>query len=377
MVDRIEIKNFKSVRGAEFTLKRVNVLIGANGAGKSNILEALSWAGAAISGKLDHEFLASRGIRVPSDPILLKSAFKVSHQRDNVDINLYSKEGSKGPNLAISLKASKKGPYMRWQDVAPKMLGRTKEVLKFLSESGLDGDEVVRKAMLTPLILKYAEPLGIANFMVYAPEASAIRSLEEEGQIQPIGLRGEGLFQLLEAMQTRRSRHYSILEEQLHLMEWFESVTIQHNKKERRLLLRDRNLAEGSAYIDQRVVNEGFLFALLYFALVISDQTPSFFAVDNIDAMLNPKLCRVVMARLAKLASQHDKQVIFTTHNAAILDGLNLHDPEQQLLLAYRSEEGYTKVRTIGPPKSLDGRPPVRMSEAFLRGYLGGVPGDF
>ncbi len=38
MIERIEIHNFKSIKDAQIDLKRVNILIGANGAGKSNFI---------------------------------------------------------------------------------------------------------------------------------------------------------------------------------------------------------------------------------------------------------------------------------------------------------------------------------------------------
>ena len=102
---------------------------------------------------------------------------------------------------------------------------------------------------------------------------------------------------------------------------------------ERTLQIRDRFLADELAYFDQRSSNEGFLFLLFYFALFIAKETPSFFAIDNIDASLNPKLCSELMGRLVALATKHDKQVIITTHNPAVLDGLDLNDEEQRLLV--------------------------------------------
>ena len=35
------------------------------------------------------------------------------------------------------------------------------------------------------------------------------------------------------------------------------------------------------------------------------------------------------------------------------------------------------KIAKIKPPKPIDGQEPVDLSEAFLRGYLGGLPKDF
>ncbi len=119
------------------------------------------------------------------------------------------------------------------------------------------------------------------------------------------------------------------------------------------------------------------MFLIFYFALFISDDTPNFFAIDNIDASLNPKLCSQLVKQLVKLAKKYNKQAIFTTHNPAVLDGLNLDDDEQRLLVIYRNKLGHTKAKRILKPEPLEGQKPVRLSEAFMRGYIGGLPKGF
>ena len=146
---------------------------------------------------------------------------------------------------------------------------------------------------------------------------------------------------------------------------------------ERRIRIKDRFLEEGLQYFDQRSSNEGFLFLMFYFALFISKDTPKFFAIDNIDASLNPKLCAELMKILTKLAKKYDKQVIFTTHNPSILDGLNLNDDEVRLLVVSRNRDGHSKTKRILPVEMPEGRVPVRLSEQFMRGYIGGLPKNF
>ena len=73
MIKEIQIENFKSIQSLNLELGRLNVFIGANGSGKSNILEAIAFGSAAIENKLENEFLSTR-IRT-TNPNLMKSAF--------------------------------------------------------------------------------------------------------------------------------------------------------------------------------------------------------------------------------------------------------------------------------------------------------------
>jgi energy-coupling factor transporter ATP-binding protein EcfA2 len=63
MLKSFEAESFKSLENVEVELGRVNVFIGANGSGKSNLLEALGVLGAAANGRVDDEALLRRGVR--------------------------------------------------------------------------------------------------------------------------------------------------------------------------------------------------------------------------------------------------------------------------------------------------------------------------
>ena len=223
-------------------------------------------------------------------------------------------------------------------------------------------------------------PAGtLPGFLVYSPENSALRTFQSEGQILPLGIRGEGLFAHLKALDTEKNRQRLVkIKETLTLIDWFESFVIPEDLSpgERSIRIRDRYLPESSLF-DQRSANEGFLFLLFYVTLFVSPETPAFFSIDNIDSSLNPKLCIALIQQIATLAKEYDKQVILTTHNPAVLDGLDLHDEEQRLLVVDRNKDGHTRVRRVDPPKTSAGQVPVSLSEAFMRGYIGGLPKNF
>lgn len=399
MIKEVKIQNYKSVQDLTLELGRVNVLIGANGCGKSNVLEAIAMGSAAADNKLSNEFLSSRGIRV-TEPRAMRSGFEEIELSKSINVSFVNELDT----FDFELKNENK-IFSDWEisniDKVSKQL--TKSFLNKMIEKYFES-EVSMKPLDLELKEKLSEikiedkdaelhkdlksvffngPLDstiyLTAFLIYAPENTFLRKFEDESQIEPLGIRGEGLFKLLSVMSSETPEEFQELIENLELIDWFEGFEIPKDLvfTERRIRIKDRFLDEGLKYFDQRSSNEGFLYLMFYFALFISKYTPKFFAIDNIDASLNPKLCSELIKILTKLAKKHDKQVIFTTHNPAILDGLNLNDDEQRLIVVYRNVHGHTKTKRIIKKETPEGSEPVRLSEQFLRGYLGGLPKNF
>ncbi|MEG3969383.1 AAA family ATPase [Microcoleus sp. T2B6] len=389
MIGEVRIENYKSIQKLKLELGRVTVLIGENGCGKSNILEAIALASAAADDKLDNEFLASRGIRV-TEPQFMRSAFEKENLDKDISIEL---RANKGQPFSCILQ-NDNAPYSQW--LSKTFLGNTETSLKnavkqvvqkYGGRNKLISILEEKNELSEDLFLSFqkeaesfSELLDVNLFVIYSPENPALRTFEKEGQIQPLGIKGEGLFKLINVLSVDQNPgKLNQIKENLRLIDWFKDFEVSQNlaAMQTSIQIQDRYLDTHLSYFDQRSSNEGFLFLLFYFTLFVSDLTPKFFAIDNIDASLNPRLCRRLMQELVELAKKHDKQVIFTTHNPAVLDGLNLEDDEQRLLVISRNQLGYTKARRILGPKPLEGQEPVELSEAFLRGYIGGLPKNF
>ncbi len=383
MLREVRIENYKSIHKLKLELGRVTVLIGENGCGKSNILEAIALASAAADDKLDNEFLASRGIRV-TEPQLMRSAFEKDNSVRDIKLSLF---GQNSQEFSFVLHNDNQ-PYSQWlnreadkrfilkfRDYLNTFNGDKEELIK----SFLDDDQIFINIFNAP-INKLIDSVKLHNFLIYSPENYSLRIFEREDQIQPLGIYGEGLFKLLQVLSLEENQEkLTEIKALLRLIDWFKDFEIPHTSSdfEYNLQIADRYLDSDLSYFDQRSSNEGFLFLLFYFTLFISELTPNFFAIDNIDASLNPRLCRRLIQELVELAKKNDKQVILTTHNPAVLDGLDLDDDEQRLFVISRNQLGYTKARRILKPEPLEGQEPVKLSEAFLRGYIGGLPKNF
>jgi predicted ATPase len=360
MIQEITIENYKSIQSLSIELGRVTVFIGENGCGKSNILEAIALGSAAAADKLDNEFLAPRGIRV-TDPQLMRSAFSKDSSKyikinfkniDNQNFNFsFEIEGKDYPSYKIEnriLEQQKATAFMK-QFKQDYLLGQ--ESLDNIIKNFLDTFNKKNESSK-----KILETEGILNFILFALEFSKIQNFKEEGQILPLGIHGEGLFKYIQHLSLdKNKKNMDEIKEKLELIDWFEDFEIPDNlyPGERTLKIKDRYLDPDLEYFDQKSANEGFLFLLFYFCLFIGEETPKFFAIDNIDSSLNPRLCRRLIQELVELAKKYDKQVILTTHNPAILDGLDLDDQEQKLYVIKRKRSGQTRAIQIFTPKPL------------------------
>ncbi len=363
MIKEIRIKNFKSVQRLKLDLGRVNVFIGSNGCGKSNILEAVTFGAAAAANKLDHEFLANRGIRVTRADTMT-SAFNSEASDSPIDLLFFSEEEHKE---VLHLEIEQQGrDFPKW----------TYDIVR--------GNKI--QVRLPPIDQAQFPKLGhdlkeqypieyLENFLLYAPENLALRNFKSEAQIEPLGIHGEGLFYLLTVLNKDDNKHQlEEIKQYLKLFDWFEDFDIpQQGNGAQSINITDRYIPTDLFEIDQRSANEGFLYLLFYLTLFISNYTPPFFAIDNIDNALNPKLCAELTKVLAELAKKHTKQVLLTTHNPAILDGLDLNDDEQRLFVVYRNLDGHTKVRRVQKTEKTNNGSSVKLSEAFMRGYFGGL----
>ena len=414
MIRKLHINNYKSLHDLTLEAGRFNVLIGENGCGKSNLLEAIALAGAAAANKLDHEFLAARGIRV-SEPKLMRSAFSDENPLQPIKIAVGFENLDKLERYTL---INDNQPYAKWikEPQLSDLIGiwkKTKEIKGRVSksESGLapagiayaeisevekelldfvarnffeNNEEDARNFFLKTEKIENKED-EIKNFIIYSPENTALRNFYKEGQIEPLGINGEGLLKLLKVIQSKSPEQRQDIHASLQLFDWYAELDIPKDlsPSEDKVTITDRYLTQA---FDQRSANEGFLFVLFYIALMVSDDTPKIFAIDNIDTSLNPKLCTKLIKELVRLAKKYDKQVFVTTHNPAILDGIDLGDDEQRLLVVSRKKDsGHTRIKRIelkdkprSPIKNSKGEyESLRLSEAFLRGYLGGLPKGF
>ena len=388
MISNITIKNFKSVVNVNLPLGRFNLLIGANGCGKSNILEGIAMGAAASSDKLDYEYFANRGIRIVESMFMFPAFDNIESK--SVCISVFDQNGNPA---VFDIQFNRETKPARWENTIKYYSELRKddngnagfdiksfgEIYTQLQERADSKNPLYRVSAKDDSLVLTSANTDIEQFLIYSLEESKLRQADNSNRTYPLGRHGEGLFAYLKELAQRpeSKQMFEEIKENLKVLDWFDDMEVPSGQlsMEFNLKLKDSYLAETINIFDQRSTNEGFLYLLFYFTLVISDETPRFFAIENIDTAFNPKLCREVIKRLVALAKKHGKQIIATTHNPAILDGLDLNDDEQKLMVVQRSTDGYTKVRTLRKDETVNSD--LSLSQLWLRGFIGGLPNNF
>lgn len=357
MFTKLAIKNFKSITNISMELGRTNVLIGANGVGKSNLLEAVAMLAASNQTEIDLNKLSQAGVRVARPDLMRNSFFGKKSQE------------------CIEMELSGYGCQCRYRI-------RPKDPTFFMSPWTVDIEHTENEENGFNSFVK-----NLSSFEIYTPMLDALRGLSSSSARYPLGLHGEDFDVLLNMMPMEKKQDIVYMVGKC--ISWMESVAYDENdilrqeglklgRSKSHLFFRDKYMQKKMTMFSAENANEGVLVMLFYITLLLSDKTPSFFAVDNIDSGLNPKLCRHLMTLIGHMTKENGKQVMLTTHNPAFLDGMNLHDDDQRLFVVSRSDEGYTKVnRLMIKPAPDNGKKHMKLSEMWMNGLLGGVPTNF
>ncbi len=139
----------------------------------------------------------------------------------------------------------------------------------------------------------------------------------------------------------------------------------------------DRFMAASRNTLTAYDASEGALYVLFAAVLCLSPSSPSMFAIDNLDSALNPRLVKRLVARLSQWlrVGDPDRQLLFTAHNPAVLDGLDLDQDDVRLFAVERNSEGHTTIRRIEVSPELQRlNEQYPLSRLWAMGNLGAVP---
>lgn len=390
MLRKIKITNFKSLATLDLDLGRINLFIGANGAGKSNLLEAIGVLSAAASGRVDDESLLRRGVR-PGVPHLYKSAFPQTSRAQHIAFNGNSHNGA---SYSVTLWNPSEDPSPAWKfkhETLTRPDGTTAATRGPRSNTGLEllqglaALKVAESSADAPEVQLMEE---LRNFAIYCPNTPTLRLLVPDTQSrEPVGLSGGRLPEAVKELLRLRGLA-GLLDDVAEMVDWSErfgavlstAVPLSPSAARSPLVIQfvDRYMAKSRNRLSGYDASEGALYILFCAVLALHPKAPRLLAIDNFDQALNPRLARKLTSALCRwtAAAEPPRQWLLTAHNPAVLDGLPLTQPDVRLFAVERDSNGHTCVNLIDLAEALRRRPSEEwtLSRMWMNGYLGAIP---
>jgi predicted ATPase len=391
MLTKIKVSSFKSILNQEISLGMMNVFIGANGSGKSNILEAIGVLSAAAAGRVDDEALQRRGIRLGT-PRLYKSAFE-----EKIPPHIFFEAQTDSAKYSVSLNNPLENPKPAWQYQTEDLVCNNDKIVSRGTHSNIKNKE---QGLAALKLVESDENSEISllinmlrNYAVYTPNTPILRGILPDQQTrEPVGLSGGRLADAVKELQSLVSTNEFIedaFDDILSLIDWTNSFDTTSNvnailsssiaRQKNVIRFTDRFMKGNFNHLTAYDASEGALYVLFCAVLTLSPNSPSCLAIDNLDQTLNPRLILNLTRFLCKwIKSNADKRQIFVTvHNPAVLDGLSLQDDRIRLFTVDRNNRGHTEISRVIITKELlelskkKGWP---LSRLWVMGHLGGVP---
>jgi len=202
----------------------------------------------------------------------------------------------------------------------------------------------------------------------------------------PVGLSGGQLAEGVAELKKQLDGQPDIFEEIIELIDWISDVDTTTQgvsllspsaaRSKNLIKFTDRFMQSNRNVLTAYDASEGALYILFSAILSLSLKSPKFFAIDNLDQALNPRLVTRLTQKICRWVKlDPEKQLFFTSHNPAILDGLNIEDPDIGLFAVDRTNKGHTAVKRIElRPELLKLNEEYPLSRLWLMGSLGAVP---
>ena len=342
---RFEASNYKSLARVSLPLKGLTILVGRNGAGKSNIVDALRFISDALRVNLDHALRERGGVE-----------------------EVRRRASRRPPNfrLAIDLESSDKKLVAHYEFVVGPVSGGGYEVVREearveVREEAkahyytLDKGEVVNasrpfsaKPSSKDLFLRSitAEPgfdelyAALTDIATYNPNPATIRELQDPDALPLLRRDGRNLPSVWHQLpEDRRERVEAYLKT---LVPGFTRVERKTLGPKETLGFKQRWDNKNDWWFYAYSISDGTL-RLTALLVAIFQPTPSMVAVEEPEVALHPAAARGFADALLEAATE--KPILVTTHSTDILENQNI-SPEQVFVV--HMHQGKTQLISPG-----------------------------
>ncbi|MDQ3181545.1 MAG: AAA family ATPase [Acidobacteriota bacterium] len=362
MIERIIIENFKSIRKLDLELKPINILIGANGAGKSNFVSFFKLASSTYKNQTENY------IEPNIDKLLYFGRKKSKYIDGLIDFEnefaiyfsiLPEENSNKGFVKKLALLANKFGnnnaKYAEWESM--QLANGGNFVLEMIFEN--NRYEVLRNYMFSFEIYHFHDT-GKDSPMKRINELSDNRFMRENG---------ENLAAFLYYLQEKHPKEFQNIENQIRsvapFFDRFDLAPYRLNEKQIELVW----LEKGSdAYFDAYYLSDGTLRFMALTTLLLQPDLPKTVIIDEPELGLHPFAINK-LAAMMKQAAAKGSQVIVSTQSVNLVDNF---EPED--VIAVDREDNQSVFRRLNSEDLKDWLEDYTLGDLWNKNVFGARP---
>lgn len=370
LIHNLQIKGFRSFRDAGWRPGRLNVVIGPNAGGKSNLLQFLEFLSAAARGELSNFIVQQGGIQ----PLLWNSATDSISSQLTL-LNSHEIEGTAEERFDWQFAIRQLGPFSGYrveseslsegcrdsgQEYGPLTLmdrgpdngfvvrdGSRADLPMRTGRSGVQNDESALAALvlrgndqaIDQLVRRQVEEWFVSRYVDTAPN-SEMRSAVVARFSSRLERDGGNLCQFLHTQYSRDSQFREKIDDTMFAAfgrEYRELLFPPAADQRIQLAVNWSRLASPRPAAE---LSDGTLRYLFLMAALRQPNPPPLIAIDEPETGLHPRMMDLV-AETASVAAERS-QVVLSTHSPVLLDHLSEYRPSVAVL---ESHEGETVLR--------------------------------
>lgn len=347
---RVVLRNYKSIAHCDVRLSTLTYLVGANGSGKSNFLDALHLVRDALSGSLDNAMNERGGL----SEVRRRSSGHPTHF--GIDLEFRLPSGEEG-RYAFTVGALQSGGYEVQKEICNiggvgkgPFFALEKGKLIETSEGTFPAVTADRLALVSASGLAVFRPVydALTAMGFYNLNPKLIRELQKPQDGRLLKPAGENIASVIGHLTRTNPAAIEIIEEYLHAV-----VPMVHGVErevvgpmESLAFQQDMAGAKHPWRFLAQNMSDGTLRALGILTALFqgnSDYSPSLIGIEEPETALHPGASAALREALVRASER--TQIIVTSHSPDLLDDMSI-TPDALLVVA--AEEGVTRIVPLG-----------------------------
>jgi predicted ATPase len=316
-LEKLTIKNFKSIREQTLELAALNVFIGGNGAGKSNLIEVFRFLREIVNQNL----AGYTGVKGGADTLL----YFGRKRSPEMSFRLEFGESDTSNAYSVKLRPTDEGSLMIAGETAyyherKKYPGPfVKEISAFAKESKLKSvDHICAREVVSDL-----ESYRVYHFHDTS-DTAAVKATGDVDDNRVLRPQAENLAAFLYWMQQKQPDHFRNIQDTLRqIAPFFDEFRLAPSKLNESKIRLEWKEKGSDAYFNASSFSDGTLRFLCLTTLLLQPQLPAVVLLDEPELGLHPAAVTLLADLLSSAATR--TQVIAATQSVTLV---NLFEPE-------------------------------------------------